>query len=257
MELRQLGPNGPRVSPLALGGTKFGRREDVKYPSSFELPTDGALSELFDLAKDQGINLVDTAPAYGSSEARIGKLVGRDDHWHIATKVGETFVDGRSSFDFSPSAIRASVENSRQQLGRDVLDLVLLHLSNDDMEILGNGAALSTLLELQAQGVISTVGASTKTVAAGLLAITCCDLVMITLNDSDQSQLPVLETARTKRRGVFIKKPLNSGHHSNVGASLAKLVCVPGVTSVVAGTISVEHLKENCVAVKAALEARI
>ena len=103
MELRQLGPRGPQVSPLALGGTKFGRREGVKYPTSFELPSDGELAGLLALAKDLGINLIDTAPAYGSSEARIGTLAAADDHWRIATKVGETLVDGQSQFDFSPA----------------------------------------------------------------------------------------------------------------------------------------------------------
>ena len=114
MELRQLGTRGPWVSPIGLGSTKFGRLEGVKYPQAFTLPSDGQLTDLLALAKEWGINLVDTAPAYGNSEARIGALIGRDDHWRMATKVGETFVDGRSHFDFSPAAIRASVEHSRR-----------------------------------------------------------------------------------------------------------------------------------------------
>ena len=255
MDLRQLGPNGPLVSPLALGGTKFGRREGVKYPTSFTLPSDGELADLLQLAKELGINLVDTAPAYGTSEARIGALVGADDHWRIATKVGESFTEGKSFFDFSPAAIRASVENSRQRLRRDVLDVVLLHLGDDDEAILREGAELSTLLELREQGVIKAVGASTKTVPAGFFAAQGCDLVMITLNESDQGQRPVLEAAHAVNKGILIKKPLDSGHQGDIGGALANLVCTQGVTAVVVGTINPGHLQENCAAVKKALAA--
>jgi len=253
MELRQLGPRGPWVSPISLGSTKFGRHEGVKYPKSFALPSDKQLIDLLALAKQWGINLVDTAPAYGTSEARIGALIGADDHWRMATKVGETFVDGHSHFDFSPAAIRASVEHSRQQLRRDVLDIVLLHMSDDDVAILEDGAAIATLLELREQGLITAVGASTKNVAAGLMAVEHCDLVMITLNPADQSQRPVLAAARNAGKGILIKKPLDSGHHGDVGAALAGLVREPGVGSVVVGTIDPGHLAENCTAVQRAL----
>lgn len=253
MELRALGPRGPRVSALALGSTKFGRRDGVKYPSDFALPSDGQLADLLALAKDQGINLVDTAPAYGSSEARIGALIGTDEDWRIATKVGETFVDGRSYFDFSPAAIRASVERSRQRLRRDVLDIVLLHLSDDDTKILRHGAAVAALLELREQGLIGAVGASTKNLAAGLMAVEQCDLVMITLNPVDQTQRPVLAAAHESGKGILIKKPLDSGHHGNIADALAGLVQEPGVGSVVVGTINPGHLAENCAAVQRVL----
>ena len=253
MELRSLGSNGPMVSPLSLGSTKFGRREGVKYPTDFALPSDGQLAELLALAKDTGINLVDTAPAYGTAEARIGDLIGNDDHWRFATKVGEEFVDGRSYYDFSPKAIRTSVERSRQRLRRDILDIVLLHLSDDETAILNEGAAMATLMELQEKGLIGSVGASTKTVFAGLLAVSQCDLVMITLNPADQSQLPVIAAARTSRKGILIKKPLDSGHHSDIGAALGASVLQPGVTSVVIGTIDKDHLAQNCTAVGQAL----
>ncbi len=253
MALRQLGPSGILVSPLALGGTKFGRREGVKYPRSFELPSDGELTDLLGLAKELGINLVDTAPAYGTSEARLGALIGADNHWRIATKVGEVFQNGRSHFDFSPQSIRTSVEQSRKLLRRDILDVVTLHLPDDDLAVLENGAALATLLELQAKGLVRSVGASTKSQAAGLVAIEMCDLVMIALNDSDQSQRPVLAAAFAAGKGVLIKKPLDSGHQSDAGAVLAKLVRADGVTSVVAGTINPDHLSANWSAVQQAL----
>ena len=75
MELRPLGSTGIKVSPLGLGTVKLGRDQQVKYPSSFRIPDDDAVRDLFALTRELGINLVDTAPAYGNSEQRLGKLL--------------------------------------------------------------------------------------------------------------------------------------------------------------------------------------
>ena len=68
MELRPLGATGLQVSPLGLGTVKFGRNQGVKYPQAFNLPSDREALALLELAWDLGINLLDTAPAYGESE---------------------------------------------------------------------------------------------------------------------------------------------------------------------------------------------
>ncbi len=97
MELRALGTTGLRVSTLGLGTVKLGRNQGVKYPQPFELPSDQQALALLELAWDLGINLLDTAPAYGLSEERLGRLLRqcrRD--WVIVTKVGEVFQNGQS-----------------------------------------------------------------------------------------------------------------------------------------------------------------
>ena len=75
MEKRQLGQTGIEMSVLGLGTVKFGRNEGVKYPESFDIPDDAALADLLSIAKDLGINTLDTAPAYGTSEERLGGLL--------------------------------------------------------------------------------------------------------------------------------------------------------------------------------------
>ena len=67
---RPLGSTGIDVSSLGLGTVKFGRNQEVKYPTGFSLPVDRAIESLLDVARESGINLLDTAPAYGSSEQR-------------------------------------------------------------------------------------------------------------------------------------------------------------------------------------------
>jgi aryl-alcohol dehydrogenase-like predicted oxidoreductase len=75
MRLRPLKGTDLKVSPVGLGTVKFGRNEGVKYPTSFDIPDMDELSNLLALAKEIGINTLDTAPAYGLSEERLGELL--------------------------------------------------------------------------------------------------------------------------------------------------------------------------------------
>ena len=102
-------------------------------------------------------------------------------------------------------------------------------------------------------GVIRACGASTKTVAGGLLAVELCDVVMLSFNREERSQLPVIEAARASGVGVLVKKPLASGRETDPGRALVDALGVPGVTSVVTGTLDVEHWADNCRAVERAL----
>jgi len=265
VELRPLGATGLHVSPLGLGTVKFGRNQGVKYPRPFELPSDREALDLLELAWDLGINLLDTAPAYGVSEERLGRLLRRCRRdWVIVTKVGEEFIDqeghdGVSRFDFSAAATRASVERSLRRLGVETLDAVLIHSSGDDLAILEREDVLPTLLELQQAGWVRAVGLSGKTVAGGLRAVECCDLAMVTYNPRQREELPVIRAARAAGKGVLIKKGLLGGHLNRVTdagdadpvlAALRLIYAEPGATSVVVGTLNPAHLRANAAAVE-------
>lgn len=248
MELRPLGRTGLMVSAIGLGTTKLGRTEQVKYPQPFALPSDAAATALFAMARRQGVNLIDTAPAYGVSERRIGELLPAPEDWVIATKVGEEFVDGQSRFDFSETAVRESVARSCRLLRRDRLDLVLLHCGDDDLAIVRDSDAMETLAGLKRDGLVTAIGASTKSAEAGLAAIETGDVVMVTFNRDDQSQRPVIEAAQKAGRGVLVKKALDSGHDGDPATALAQVLQVQGVSAVIVGTIDPDHLRRNCAA---------
>jgi len=268
VELRPLGATGLRVSPLGLGTVKFGRNQGVKYPRPFALPSDREALALLELAWDLGVNLLDTAPAYGVSEERLGRLLRqcrRD--WVLVTKVGEEFIDqeghdGVSRFDFSAAATRASVERSLRRLGVDALDAVLIHSNGDDLAILEREEVLPTLLELRQAGLARAVGMSSKTVDGGLRAVECCDLVMVTYNPRQRRELPVIRAARAANKGVLIKKGLLGGHLDRttdadgvdpVLTALRLIYAEPGASSVVVGTLNPAHLRADAAAAEQAL----
>lgn len=253
-QLRALGDVDLRVSPLGLGTVKLGRNTDIKYPKAFELPSDAEVLALLNKARELGINLVDTAPAYGLSEQRLGQLLpGRRSDWVICTKVGEQYQAQHSHYDFSAKATRLSLETSLRHLQTDYLDLVLVHCADDDLHILQESEVLKELHRFKREGYVRAIGASTKSVAAGLVAVEKTDVVMLTLNPLDQSQQPVLDLARTLNKGVLVKKLFASGHLNNNADAIDFAMTHTTVTSAIVGTINPAHLAANVAAAVTAL----
>jgi aryl-alcohol dehydrogenase-like predicted oxidoreductase len=242
---RALGRTGMQVSLLGLGTVKLGRDRDVRYPRAFRIPDEGDAARLLDCAAELGINLIDTAPAYGRSEERIGRLLhGRRDRWFICTKVGEHFDDTGSRWDFTPEHVRQSVHDSLERLQTDRLDIVLIHSDGRDREILERYGTLEALQGLKHAGLVRAVGISHKSADGASAAIAAgCDVIMATLNPARQEEAEVIARAGAAGCGVLIKKALASGHSGP--ASLRYAAAQTGVSCIVVGTIDPAHLREN------------
>ena len=240
------------ISPISLGTVKFGRNTGVKYTSKFNLPSDEELRQLLSVARGLGINFLDTAPAYGSSEARIGKLVGNDEYWKIGTKAGEVFDGSTSHYDFSPKALLRQIENSRKTLQRDTLDVLLIHSNGDDERIIKEEGALDTLANLKDKGLILSFGMSVKTPQGAMLALESSDIIMIEYNilmpDSELEQWQqVIDKAADKGKSVLVKKALASGkalQQYSLSECVDFILSNKGITSLVLGTLNQQHLKD-------------
>lgn len=259
LTLRPLGQTGILVSPIGLGTVKFGRNQALKYPHEFELPSDEAIMTLLQTAQTLGINTLDTAPAYGSSELRLGKLLpGKREDWVIVSKVGEIFHEGISHYNFSHDFIVKSVEHSLKHLKTDYLDVLLIHSNGDDLKIIEQDKVFVTLEKLKQQKLIRAFGMSTKTVSGGLLTIAQADVAMVTYNPIVTEEKPIIDAAFLHNKGILIKKALASGYLNKIGTADAVqtvmdfILKTQGVSSVIVGTINPVHLEEN---VKAAMQA--
>jgi aryl-alcohol dehydrogenase-like predicted oxidoreductase len=251
LQKRVLGQTGLTVSVIGLGTVKWGRNQDVKYPVPFDLPSDQAIGSLLACAVDLGLNLIDTAPAYGTSEERLGQwLSEKRHHWVITTKVGETYAGGQSFFDFSPAAIRKSIECSLQRLKTDYLDIVLVHSHGEDERLIQQERVFATLDQLKSAGLIRAYGLSAKTKRGGYLAVDQADLAMVTFNPLHEETRGVIAYAKEQQKGIFIKKALCSGHLSAfkttqpITEAMRFVLTAPGVTSVVIGTMNHIHLQQ-------------
>ena len=242
---RRLGPTGLLVSPIGFGAFKIGRNTGAKYPSGYALPTDQEVDHLLNGVLDMGINYIDTAPAYGSSEERIGRaLAHRRDEFVLSTKVGETFDDGRSTFDYSAAGIRASVTRSLARLRTDHLDLVFIHSDGRDLEILNSTDAVQTLVGLRDEGLVRAIGLSGKTVEGAEAALGWSDALMVEYHLDNPTHAAVIEMAAQAGVGVVVKKGLASGR-LDPAAAIRFVLGNASVGSLVIGGLSLEHLREN------------
>lgn len=263
---REIGTTGLRVPPLGFGAFKIGRNEGIKYPTGYELPDLPAVRELLQGILNLGCRYIDTAPAYGVSEERLGcllpdllaTLTDRDavdrtavDHAAaplapcvISTKVGETFENGQSTYDYSRAAVLKSLERSRQRLQRDVLDLVFIHSHGADLEILQQTDVAAVLQAQREQGRIRAIGFSGKTPEGTAAALDWADAVMVEYHSADTSHAAVMDTAAERGTAVIVKKGLASGRLP-AAAAIRFVLSHPAVTSLVVGGLSLTNFRTN------------
>ncbi len=245
MVRRPLGKTGLAVSPIGFGAFKIGRNTGIKYPHAYELPQEGDVRRLLEGVIDLGINYIDTAPAYGTSEERIGRAIGhRRPEIVLSTKVGETFSGGRSRWDFSQSAVRESAKRSARRLRTDVIDVLFVHAHGDDLAILGETDVVPALQALKADGLARFIGLSAKTVEGAAAALSWADVLMVEYSLEDRSHAGVIEQARRAGLGVVVKKGLASGKLPAAEA-IRFVLDTPGVSTLVVGSLDLEHLREN------------
>lgn len=244
MALRLLGRTGLRISPIGLGTTKLGRNTDVKYPTPFALPSAERVSDLLDTCLRLGVNLIDTSPAYGESERRLGPFVEMHrDRLVICTKCGEQYQNGHSTYDFSAPAIVASLEESLRRVKTDHVEILLLHSDGRDVEILTQTDALEGLQRLKKNGKARAVGISAKTPAGILEACRTLDVVMAPFSRKDASLLEALTQAHNVGLGVLAIKGLASGH-LEARPAIEHVLRQPFIDGLIVGTLDPAHLRE-------------
>ena len=113
-------------------------------------------------ALDQGINLIDTAPAYGSgmSEKLIGRAIavaGLRSRAVIATKVGVEMRDGKAYRNATRQRIHREIDDSLRRLRTNYIDIYQVHWPDPLVPIEETAEAMGGLYEL---GKIRAIGVS-------------------------------------------------------------------------------------------------
>jgi aryl-alcohol dehydrogenase-like predicted oxidoreductase len=113
MEKRRLGNTDMNVSVLGFGGSEIG----------YEGASLSAVSKMLNSALDAGLNVIDTAECYVTSEELIGKAIGgRRADYYVFTKCGHE--RGWSNPDWRPASLWRSIERSLKRLKTDHVDFV-------------------------------------------------------------------------------------------------------------------------------------
>ncbi len=213
MEHRILGQTNLNVSILALGTAELGIDYGIRQPGQSAYPDRSEAVYLLRYAADQGINLFDTAPAYGESERLLGEALGHRHDCYFATKVPIPEEDGKMLTGKSlQAAINGSLEASLKALNRDWLDIVQIH--NATTDILNRGEMTEVLLRARELGIIRFLGASVygEESARAVIEAGHFDILQLAYNLLDQRMAAkIFPQASQAKIGVICRSALLKG----------------------------------------------
>jgi hypothetical protein len=267
MEKRRLGKTDMDVSVIGIGGSEIG----------YEHASTETVGTLLNKALDLGINVIDTAECYHTSEQMIGETVGhRRREFFLFTKCGHPH-GAESAPNWSRDSILESIQRSLKRLQTDRVDVVHLHSCSEHE--LRKGEAIAALQTARERGYTRYIGYSGDSHAARYAAESgAFDTLQTSINIADQEAIDLtMPAARKNNLGVIAKrpianaawksghKPIDSYHHeywerlrklnydflkqldlqAAVAVALRFTLTVPGIHTAIVGTAKPERLPEN------------
>jgi len=157
MEYRTLGKSRQKISTISLGAWAYGGQNFWEKPPIKEI--EAVIKEAVEL----GINMIDTALAYGDSEVIVGKAVkGIRDKLLISSKCGA-----------DPRKIPGQIDLSLKRMGLDYIDLYQVHYPDIDITV---EETIRAMLKLQESGKIRHIGVSNFNVTQLKAAVEVADI---------------------------------------------------------------------------------
>ena len=258
--MRILGKSGIKVSVLGFGAGHIGGLNVAEEE----------VSRLLNSIVDLGVNLFDTARAYGLSEERIGKhLSHRRNEIIISTKVGYG-INGVE--DWTYHSVRLGIDEALAKLKTDYIDIV--HLHSCSLEVLKRGEVIDALEHAVQSGKIRVAAYSGENEPLEFAASSGrFGSLQFSINPFDQRSIDkILPLAKARNIGVIAKRPIANVpwrfseqpygeyceeywkrmHKMNLKLDIDWLEAAvrfsaftEGVSSIIVGTSSLDHLKRN------------
>lgn len=198
MEKRKFGKTDMEVSVLGFGGAEIGYDPNQNQDD---------VNRLLNSALDAGLNLIDTAAAYKTSEKLIGEAIGkRRKDFYLLTKCGA--LDAFTRYDWTKKGILETIETSLRNLKTDYLDVAQLHSCSS--EILNRGEAIEGLLRAQEKGYTRYIGYSgDNDYAKTALEMDVFDAFQTSVSIADQTPIDGnIKLAAEKGLGIIAKRPI-------------------------------------------------
>lgn len=265
MEKRKFGKTDMEFSVLGFGGAEIGWSNQAAE----------TVGDLLNSALDAGLNVIDTAAAYKTSEELIGKAVShRRKEFYLLTKCGA--LEAFTREDWSKKGILETIENSLRNLKTDYLDIAQLHSCS--AEILRQADCIEGLIRAQEKGYTRYVGYSGDNEAAKYaIELDFFDSLQISVSIADQTPIDGnIPLAAKKGLGVIAKRPIanavwrnsekpaDSYHHEYwdriqklkyeflnksveeaTATALRFTMTIPGVSTMIVGTTRLNRWQEN------------
>jgi pyridoxine 4-dehydrogenase len=280
-------PSTDAMTTFTIGGETVVRRLGfgamrITGEGTWGPPTDpGAAVALLRHAVELGVELIDTADAYGPnvSEELIAAALYPYDGLVIATKGGyeRTGPSGRSddgellgwSLNGRPEHLRAACEGSLRRLKVDRIDLYQLHWPDPDVPL---EESIGAIAELRQEGKILHVGVCNVTVEQLAVARSVVEIATVQspFNLADTSRADLLAECEAHGIGFIPYRPLQGGKLADAGGAVAAAAkrhdATPGQVALawllarspailpIPGTASATRLEENIAAASLCLD---
>ena len=239
MIYRELGRTGKFVSKLCFGTLTMG-------PFQRDLTVrQGA--ELFERAFLRGVNFLDTAEIY-ETYPHVREAVRLKPDVFICTK----------SYSYDAKTAEASFRKAVEGIGREYIDVFLLHEQESALTIKGHREAIEYFLRKKEQGLIGALGLSTHYIGCMKAALNMkeFDVLFPLINKwgvgiadgSPGEMLEVIRDARSVGKGIIAMKPLGGGHLiSRREEALDYILGQECIDTVAIGMQSLDEVDYNCI----------
>jgi uncharacterized protein len=217
MERVVLGRTGLEVYRLGFGGIPIQRVTEQE-----------AVATVLH-AIETGVDFIDTARGYTTSERRIGTALKQTD---------KRVVLASKSMAKTAEAVRADLETSLKELQKDYVDIYQCHYVSTEADyqtVTGPGGALAGLTRAQEEGLIGHIGITShdlrvleRAVADGLF-----ETIMVCFSFLEPAAAEkVIPKAVAAGIGVLAMKPFSGGVIENATLALKYVLSVPGVVAI-------------------------
>ncbi len=226
MPRRRFGRTGMAMPVFSCGGMRYQHAWQDKAPDDIPAESQANVEACIRKAVSLGINHIETARGYGTSEVQLGPVLREFPRGDliVQTKVGpkETGDEFVRTFD-----------TSLEKLQLDYVDLLGIHGINNQAlldQTLRPGGTLEAALRLKAEGRARAVGFSTHApvdVIVRAIETGAFDYVNLHWYFVNESNTPALAAAHRHDLGVFIISPNDKGGKLYEAPEKLKALCHP------------------------------
>lgn len=237
MEYKELGTTGIEVSRLCFGTLTMGPLQ--RHLSQQEG------SELLIKAVDDGVNFFDTADLYDTYN-----------YINIALKKYPDLIIATKSYAYNIETARTTLSRALEEIGRDYIDIFLLHEMEGMPTIKGHREALEFFTEQKQKGIIRAVGISTHYIEGVQAACSIPEIDVIhtisnykgtgIVDGTKQEMEKALSLAKQMGKGIYSMKPLGGGHlYNTVPEAFDYVLDNDNIDSIAVGMWREEEINAN------------